>query len=538
MLSKFSFIAFTLLAATATAVERPNIVIVLADDMGYSDIGSYGGEVRTPRLDALAADGLRFTQFYNTGRCCPTRASLLTGLYQHQAGVGKMVGRGEGPGYLGRLSENCVTLAEVMRGAGYATAMAGKWHVTHFDYIEQAASHRGSWPLQRGFDRFTGSLAGGGNYYRPKGWMVQNDFTKPGEGFYYTDAVSEAAVGYIQDTPAEKPLFMYVAYTAPHWPLHAHEKDIAKYKGVYDKGWDAIRADRLERMKKLGLVPEDTPLSPRDPRVPQWSNDLERRDLHVRRMETYAAQIECMDRGIGHIVDQLKKSGRFDNTLLLFLADNGGCDEVFSGEWYTRYFSPGTDTTDWGNESDSMPGGPETFQSYGVGWANASNTPFRKYKKNNHEGGIATPLIAHWPRGIDVALRGKLDRQPGHLVDLMATCVDIAGAIYPAELNEHAITPMQGVPLTPAFKGSKLAREQPLFFEHYGHRAIRDGQWKLVKLDGKLWELYDMHADRVELNNRAKDQPERTKQMTEAWLNWAGSANVITQQQAVEERTR
>ncbi|MAG55927.1 MAG: arylsulfatase, partial [Planctomycetes bacterium] len=357
-----------------------------------------------------------------------------------------------------------------------------------------------------------------------------------GEGFYYTDAVSEAGCGFIVDTPADKPLFLYLAFTAPHWPLHAHQKDIDGYDGVYDCGWDAIRASRLARMKKMGIVPEDCRLSPRDRQVPPWSGDLKNRDVLIRRMQTYAAQIECMDRGIGRVVEQLKKSGRLDNTLFVFLADNGGCNERLRKKGSQRFAWPGQDSSRWGNGQDVAPGGGESFQSYGVGWANASNTPFRRYKKNSHEGGVATPLIVHWPRGIAAGRHGKLSRQPGHVIDIMATCVDVAGAPYPSEFKDHAITPLPGVSLAPALKGELLGREKPLFFEHTGHRAIRDGQWKLVKVRNRPWELYDLDADHSELVNLVKAQPARVKRMTRAWLDWAVAANVLTGKQANKER--
>lgn len=504
----------------------PSIVIILADDMGYSDIGCFGGEVSTPTLDGLAKEGLRFTQFYNTGRCCPTRAALLTGLYPHQAGIGHMVSKGKGPGYLGRLNDRSVTIAEVLKGAGYRTGAFGKWHVTYFDYVSEEAPHRDSWPLQRGFDRFVGSLAGGGNFYGPKGWMEDNEFKEPGEGFYYTDAVSDAAVEFIQNSGKDKPLFLYVAYTAPHWPLHAHQQDIAKYQGVYDVGWDAIRQKRYERMREMGLIKPEWKLSPRDGRVPAWEEEPDKA-WRAHQMATYAAMIDCMDQGIGNIRSALKESGREENTLIFFLSDNGGCEETPGMPGLKRFAKEGQDTSKWGNLKEVMAGPPGTFQSYGIPWANASNTPLRWYKSEVHEGGISTPLVVHWPKGIAKEQHGTWVRDPGHVIDLMATCVDVAGAQYPETFGEREVQPMEGVSLKAAMHGAVLKRSQPLFFAHEGNRAVRDGNWKLVKLRKGKWELYDLEKDRSELHNLAAQEPERVKEMAMSWQAWAERAGVV-----------
>ena len=524
-------LTFSVAPAVFAKPDPPNIVIILADDMGYSDIGCYGGEVKTPTLDAMAAEGLRFTQFYNTGRCCPTRASLLTGLYPHQAGIGHMIGdRGEDmPGYRGRLSDQSVTIAEVLRSAGYHTAVAGKWHVSPFNYNTQEANHRATWPLQRGFDRFVGSLAGGGNYYGPKGWMVNNQYAKPGEGFYYTDAVGDAAVTFINEAPKDQPVFLYVAFTAPHWPLHALEEDIKKYSGMYGEGWDAVREARYRRMIEMGLVDAQWKLSPRDNRVTAWDalkqNDA-KRDWQAAHMRVYAAMIDRMDQAIGRVVDATKQAGRYDNTLFIFLSDNGGCEENVRMPGIKR-FATGQDTSRWGNRPDVYPTGkPETFQSYGIPWANASNTPYRWYKSEVHEGGIATPLVVHWPSGIDQTMHGKLIHEPGHVIDLMTTCVELSGAKYPKVFDERNVQPMEGVSLAPAFTQKPLARSQPLFFEHEGCRAIRDGRWKLVKLRKGKWELYDMETDRTETRNLAEQHPDRVKAMTKQWHAWAVRAKV------------
>lgn len=534
--SMFRFPLLSLLLACSLQTLQaasPNIVIILADDMGYSDIGCFGGEVKTPNIDAMAKGGLRFTQFYNTGRCCPTRASLLTGLYPHQAGIGHMVQDRKQPGYMGRLNDSCVTIAEVLKGAGYRTGVFGKWHVTPFDYDSGKADHRDSWPLQRGFDRFVGSLSGGGNYYGPKGWVEDNQFTEPGKGFFYTDVVSTAAVDFIKHEPQDKPLFMYVAYTAPHWPLHAHEEDIAKYEGVYDKGWDAIRESRYQRMLEMGIVQKGWRLSPRDKRVKSWDEESDKA-WRVHQMATYAAMIDRMDQGIGSIVAALRESGRYENTLMFFLSDNGGCEETPGMPGLNRFAKEGQDTTKWGNLKEVKAGPPETFQSYGIPWANASNTPWRWYKSEVHEGGISTPLVVHWPKGIGEQMHGALILEPGHLIDLMATCVDVAGANYPQTYGQRKVQPMEGVSLKPAFnvagkdkESISLQREQPLFFAHEGCRAIRDGKWKLVKLRKSNWELYDLEVDRSELNNLAAEKPELVRGLEMKWRAWAERANVV-----------
>jgi arylsulfatase len=504
---------FTSLISGAFAADKnaPDIVVIMADDMGYSDLGCMGSEIKTPHLDSLAQNGLRFTQFYNSMRCVPTRASLLTGLYHHQAGLGAWLTRSERPGYLGHLSPSSVTIAEVLRDAGYHTAMAGKWHVTPYDYSEKPDLHRESWPLQRGFDQFFGTIAGGGNYFNPKSLMRGNDFIKPDKSFYYTHAISTEAASFIEKAPSEKPLFLYIAHVAPHWPLHALPEDIAKYKNVYDVGWDRIRETRHARMKEIGILAPEVPLSPRDPKVPAW-NDALHKEWEARRMATYAAQIDSMDQGIGRVIEALKRRGRFDNTVILFLSDNGSSDEILNGK-NTRHghFSQG------GTTPDVMPGGPETFASVGKGWANASNTPFRQYKKWTHEGGIATPLIVHWPKGITA--KGKIRSQVGHVIDIMATAIDLAGVRYPTERSGHNIIPLEGISLRPAFEDQALNREA-LYWEHMGARAIRSGDWKLVDNKNK-WQLFDLKNDPIETHDLSTKDPDRVKTMTTLWETWA-----------------
>ena len=534
------------------AAARPNIVIILADDMGYSDIGCYGGEIHTPTLDRLAANGLRFTQFYNTGRCCPTRASLLTGLYPHQAGIGHMMNDRGYDGYRGDLTRHSVTIAEALKPAGYAAYMVGKWHVTP-NQGPNGSKH--NWPLQRGFDRFYGTIHGAGSFYDPNSLTRDNTMISPyadpeyrPKEFFYTDAISENAAKFIEQHDSSQPFFMYVAFTAAHWPMHARPKNIAKYQGVYDQGWDTIRAKRYQRMLDAGLIDSNWKLSPRDNRSPKWE-DAPLKPWEIRLMEVYAAMVDCMDQGIGKIVDAVQRKGQLDNTLIFFLQDNGGCAEAMGrrGEFLPRPTNTAVlkpmkpdelqpdmipkvtrDGYPVRQGRGVMAGPADTYLGYGLSWANVSNTPFREYKHWVHEGGISTPLVVHWPAGIPVSRRGKLEDQPGHLIDLMATCVDVAEASYPTQCQGHKITPLEGVSLRPAFHGKALGRENPLFWEHEGNRAIRQGDWKLVaKGKNGPWELYDLKADRSELNDVAKKHPARTKEMAEAWQAWARRAQVL-----------
>ncbi|MBN2476011.1 MAG: arylsulfatase [Pirellulales bacterium] len=527
-------------AAVAAEVPRPNVVIMMADDMGFSDIGCYGGEIETPNLNRLAAHGLRFTQFYNTARCCPTRACLNTGLYPHQAGVGHMMGDRGHDGYRGDLNRRCVTIAQVMKTAGYATYMSGKWHVTR--HWKQTDSKH-NWPLQRGFDRFFGTIQGAGSFFDPYTLTRGNTFIAPdSEEFYYTDAISDNAARFIREHKRQRPFFLYVAYTSPHWPMHAKPEDIAKYKGRYNHGWDALRAERHRRMIAMGIVEARWKLTPRDARAPAWE-DAELKPWHCRRMEVYAAMVDCMDQGIGRIVETLEETGQLDHTLIFFLADNGGCAEEYGSqgavqpdpsqpvelqamtptELQTRMRPTHTrDGRPVRIGRGVMPGPADTYIAYGLPWANASNTPFRLYKHWEHEGGISSPLVIHWPEGIPADRRGMLYREPGHLIDLMATCVDVAGAAYPQRFAGEEITPLQGVSLRPALTGKSLGRSEPLFWEHEGNRAIRDGKWKLVAKGAKgPWELYDLDADRTELNDLAKEYPERVRAMADRWEVWA-----------------
>lgn len=534
------------------ADARPNIIVILCDDMGFSDLGCYGSEIQTPNLDGLAAGGVRFTQFYNTARCCPSRACLLTGLYPHQAGVGHMTGsKATEDGYVGELNKQCVTIAQVLKPAGYATYAVGKWHVTSHD---TPAGPKNNWPVARGFERYYGTIRGAGSYYDP-GMLTRDEtvispFNDPqyqppaGEPYYYTNALGDQAARFITEhhngPSAEKPFFFYVAFTAAHWPMHALENDIAKYKGKYDNGYEPIRRARFEKEKKLGLIDPKWELSPQ---AGEWEK-VKNKDWEARCMEVYAAMIDRMDQNVGLIVNALRETGQLDNTLILFLQDNGGNAET-TGRSGTQTRGAGPTLAARGPDfietlvtpkrtrdgwpvimgTGVMPGPPDTYIAYGKGWGNVSNTPFREYKHWVHEGGISTPLIAHWPGHI--ARKGELENQPAHLIDIMATCVDLAHAEYPKQLNGNDITPMEGKSLAGAFDGKPIEREA-IYWEHEGNRAMRAGNWKLVaKGPAGAWELYDIAADRTEMHDLASSEPARVKEMVGKWEAWAKRAHVI-----------
>ena len=542
-------------ALFAVPSERPNIIVIISDDVGYSDLGCYGGEIDTPSLDSLAAGGIRFTQFYNAARCCPTRASLLTGLHPHQAGVGLMLEDRHHPGYRGDLSSNAVTIAEALRSADYRNYCLGKWHVTR--YVHPSGPNH-NWPLQLGFDRYYGILQGGANFFDPITLTRDNTaisaFADPEyqpEEYYFTHAISDHAVRFIQEHKAQtpdRPFFMYVAYTAAHWPMQAPEEAIARYKGKYDAGYTPIREARYARMLEMGLIDERWELSPQ----PQQWEAVEDKAWESRCMEVYAAMLTEMDRGIGQIVTALKETGMYENTVVMYLQDNGACAEGMGRERNGKSVHPDepefeplpedallTSTAFMDQRTRSgfamrrgvgvMPGPADTFIAYGHNWANVSNTPFREYKHFIHEGGISTPLIVHAPSKIAESMRGKFYREPGQLVDLMATCLDLAGVAYPHRYNGNDILPPEGISLVPAFSGEPLPRTKPLVWDHTGNRAIRDGKWKLVAKGGArgAWELYDVEADRSEMHNLAAAHPERVESLARAWNHWAVRANVL-----------
>lgn len=502
-----------MLRARAPSENRPNIVLILADDMGYSDLGCFGSEIRTPHIDSLAARGVRFTQFYNCAVCCPTRSSLLTGLFPHQAGVGWMVLNGSdsrppGP-YQGFLNDRCVTLAEVLRSAGYRTYMSGKWHV---------GENRPHWPVDRGFDRSFSLISGAANYfditkdYLP-GTIRQmaldgEPYHPPKHGFYMTDAFTEHAVDFLgQASRLPDPFFLYLAYTAPHFPLHAPADAIARCRGRFREGWDVLRARRFERQKRLGIVAGDAVLSPRYPSVPSWDSIADP-ELEQRRMEVYAAQVERMDSGVGRVLAQLRAIGAEDNTLVVFLSDNGaeGLAEL------ARFRAP---------ELNRPPylGGVESFDSYGSGWANVSDTPLRKFKACLEEGGISTGLIAAGA-GVGGA-PGSICRTAGHIIDLMPTFADFGRAIYPDRFRGRNVLPMEGVSLRPLFEGGSIRREQPFAWEWEGQRAITDGKWKLLGGEDAPWALYDLEQDRAETRDLAASAPGRVRDMAVQYDRWA-----------------
>lgn len=514
--------------------------------MGYSDIGCFGSEIKTPNIDRLAFNGLRFTQFYNTARSSPTRASLLTGLYPHQAGMGHLANQNfPEPGYNDDLSPNAVTIAEVLGKEGFSTYMAGKWHVSKDIEMD---GNKSNWPCQRGFQRFFGTLNGSGSYYDPGTLVSMNKFIAPGKDFYYTDAISDTTVKFIMEHPDGKPFFIYVAYTAAHWPLHAPENEVRKYKGKYDMGWDVIREQRFNRLKDLGIINDKCVLTQRGIDIPEWK-DEPLKEWQTRRMEVYAAMIDIMDQGIGRIITALEEKGELDNTVIFYMHDNGGCAELQGADKQTvpltdeqKILKPlSVDSIFWGKRPEYsrdgryvrsgkgvMAGDADTWMAYGEEWANVSNTPFRLYKHWTHEGGIASPLIVHWPKGI--AAKGELRKQPSHLIDIMATCLDIGGIKYPEQFNENPILPPEGKSLVPAFKNKDLNRDL-IFWEHEGNRAIRVDNWKLVSRtekakqftskDQNAWELYDLEEDPSEIIDMATKYPEKVKELSELWKNEA-----------------
>jgi arylsulfatase len=524
-------------------MRKPNIILLMLDDMGFSDIGCYGGEIDTPNLDRLGHEGVRFTQFYNGARCCPTRASLLTGLYAHQAGVGAMVRREEARSYRGRLDPQTVTIAEALKQAGYRTLMSGKWHVGGmYDLLDpeqwrrEMGDEQHPIPVQRGFDRFYGSLCGAGSYWRPL-TLVEDDtlLEPPGEGYYFTDALGEAACRMIRESVAEdagRPFFLYWAPTAPHWPLHAWPKDIEKYKGRYDGGWDELRKQRYARQLEMGILDGGWALSPRDEQSHPW---VEARDKawESLRMAVYAAQIDNLDQNVGRMLDTLEELGQAEDTLFLFLSDNGACAEFLAEEseeprfpaQFAQPTADGEGTVQVGNRPGVAPGGDETFMSYDLPWANASNTPFRRFKSWTHEGGIATPLIAHWPAGM---AGGRIFHGVGHIIDLMPTILDAAGAEYPRRYNGHDIPPAEGESLLGPITGEDAwQRSTPLFWEHIGCKAARRGDWKIVRdRHSDAWELYDLSRDRTELHDLAAERPEVVESLAGEWRAWAERVGV------------
>lgn len=522
---------------TQQSPSRPNIIVILVDDLGFSDIGCYGSEIQTPNLDRLGTNGLRFSQMYNAARCCPSRAALLTGLYPHQAGVGHMVQDYGSDGYRGYLNGSCATVAEVLKGAGYRTMMSGKWHVGgHYhppipeEGWEAGAEGRPT-PRQRGFDRFYGILGGYGSLFDPFSLMDDDTPIKvETPDYYFTDAITDHAIEYIGEaTDMGDPFFLYASYTAPHWPLHAQPEDIEKYIGKYRNGWDELRTARHEELKGMGVLDSKWEISPRDVDAPAWP-DAQHRDWEDIRMAVYAAMIDRVDQGVGRLLDKLTETDQLDNTLIMFLSDNGGDAELFMEDTDipvpSVFAIPTVDgqTTRVGNIPNVSPGPANTFMSVDLPWANASNTPFRLFKRWIHEGGISTPFIVSWPA---VIREGNIIHEPAHITDITATCIDAAGARYPTEVNGTAILPLEGESMLPAFKGNEWSREQPICWEHEGNHAIRIGEWKLVAEQGGDWELYNMDEDRTELNDLASGDKQRVDAMAKLYAEWAERCNVV-----------
>lgn len=501
-------------ALAAAGANRPNIVLIVADDMGFSDLGCYGSEISTPNLDLLAARGVRFTQFYNCARCCPTRASLLTGLYPHQAGIGYMEPHNRYnrpaaeklrlPQYQGFLNDRCVTIAEALRPAGYQTFMAGKWHV---------GAAPGQRPPDRGFDRYFGILGGASSYWKPDPKIVfynNEPLTTLPKDFYATDYYARYGAKFIEESDRSRPFFLYLAFTAPHWPLEVWPEDIERYRGRYRIGWDELRRRRLARQIELGLFPPGTRLTPRHPDSYPWEKEPNPENMDLR-MAVYAAMIDRMDRGIGLVLDAIRKAGQEDNTLVMFLSDNGACAEPYMRN----------------------PGGAPNHAAQLLPWANASNTPFRLFKHWVHEGGIASPLVASWParmRG------GAINRRwVGHVIDILPTFIEAAGAAFPQSREGRPVQRPEGVSMLRALRDAAAVRRSPLFWEHEGNRAMRDGRWKLVAYYNEIheqmnrvgtgrrtgaWELYDLETDRTELNNLAGKEPRRLRSMVEQYRAW------------------
>lgn len=496
--------------------DRPNVVLILADDMGFSDLGCFGGEIETPTLDRLAADGIQFTQFYNAARCCPTRASLLTGLYPHQAGVGHMRADLGRPAYRGHLNDRCVTITEALGDAGYQTMMSGKWH------LGTAYAH---WPNARGFDHFSGLLEGVSDYFDPppnrtivrknapyaphdKGIFKPESQLMP--DFYMTDFLSDEAVDFVErGSRGNEPFFLYLTYTAPHWPIQAPEADIQKYISRYENGWDPIRRARYRRLIDAKIVDERWGLPNRDPRVPDWE-EVENRERWIRMMATYAAMVDRMDRGIGRVVDALREGGNLENTLILFVSDNGAA------------------AINLDENPEAKAGSPQSYMSYHRPWANVSDTPFRRYKIWTHEGGIATPGIVHWPEGISNP--GRLSRRLSHVIDVLPTCLDAAGVAYPSTYEGREILPAEGRSLLPTFRDemNDSGEHERLFFTHTDNHAVREHRWKLVTADGRsTWELYDVVEDRTETTDLSDARPEVVARLAERHQAWSDRVGVL-----------
>lgn len=507
-------------------MPTPNIVVILADDLGYSDIAPFGGEIDTPSLARLADRGIRMSSYYVTPRCSPSRAALLTGHHPHSVGIGVLTTDNRPNGYAGSLTTEVPTLAEHLSERGYATGLFGKWHLASEFQVPSA-----TWPTRRGFDEFRGIMQGASSFYNPP--LMQGEERIPADqlpdDFYFTDDITEQGAGFIaRHAAAEEPFFLFLTYTAPHWPLHAREEDIAKYRERFAAGWEELRDARLERLRAEGMLPEVDHL-PSAQVLPAWEES--RSDWEIERMSVYAAQVESLDRGVGRILDALAEAGVDDDTLVVFLSDNGGCAEelppgvgIFPPTICPRETRAGEPVV-LGNDPAVMPGGEGTYQSYGQNWATVSNTPFRLWKRWVHEGGISTPFIASWPAG-GVDAGGAISHVVGHVTDIVPTVLDIVGA--PAATEGQSLLPVWR---NPSVEGS----ERTLFWEHIGNAAVRRGRWKLVREWGGAWELYDIAADRIESDDRASAEPAVVAELEAAYDEWAASHGVIPWQEVLDD---
>ena len=492
----------------AADASRPNVVLIMADDLGYSDLGCYGGEIRTPHLDRMAKEGMQFTQFYNCPVCTSTRAALLTGLYPRRAGDGQ-------------LRDDMITLAELLRDAGYRTSLSGKWH------LGRNAPNR---PNDRGFEEYYGLVSGCCNFFNPalrdpdyEGGAMRpfshngRQVTEFPKDFYATDAFTDHAIKHIrQYAKRDAPFFVHVCYTAPHSPLHAKPADIARYKGKYDEGYFRLREDRFRRQKRLGVIDPRWRLSPVDRKLGPFRYDYnitpweDVRDLarEKRRMEVYAAMVDSVDQGVGRIMAALAETGVADNTLVMFLSDNGGSASY--PEAARKFFSSG---------SHKLPGGVDTYDYVGPGWGWAQCAPFRRYKVWTYEGGISTPMIAHWPRKIAA---GSRTDEIAHVIDFMPTLAELAGVAYPTSRGGKKILPVEGLSLVDTLRGRKRKGHDAVYWQLWGGRAIRQHRWKLLwGITAKKWELYNMHNDRTETEDLAGQHPTRVRQMSGQWEAWA-----------------
>lgn len=532
-------------APTAGAENRPNIVIILADDLGYSDLGCFGGDVKTPNLDALAAGGLRFTNFYNNTRCCPTRASLLTGLYAHQAGIGAMTTKTPLPAYSGRLKPTAPTIAEVLKASGYRTAAFGKWHVSNtieradhmkdlnrqsfpdvFSPIEQ-------YPTRRGFDEYYGNIWGVVDFFNPFSLVDgEKPVTELPADYYITDAINQHATDFVKrQRDAKEPFLLYIAHCAPHWPLHARPEDVAKYRDQYTDGHEAVRERRYKRMAEIGVIdPKTTALSP--PVPTKWDRlSPEERRFQAGLFQAHAAMIDRMDQGLGDVFRALKETGRWENSLIVFLSDNGASPERYQQSGFDRpnIARNGKPIRYDYDDLERLAGPEHTFYYLGADWAHVANTPYRKAKASQYNGGERTPMIAHWPAGMKAPV-GSFARARGHVIDLMATALDLAGATLPETFAGATPHPLQGASLRPLFEGQPDRPDYPaLFGEHEGGRSVLSGDgWKLLKDRGeKEWRLYNVKVDETEMNDLSAQEPERVKTMQAMWERWANENEVL-----------